>query len=299
MTDTPKPGIPLIVCAVLVIAFCLFFISSWIGLVTFHLEFGTLLSGICFLPFTAIIAVLQYFAVFRRNARAAKSMGIIFYVLAGVTLYGIALNIVGAALKNLAESIPSIIGFGVIGLLFLAGYVIAGWLHLEYSRQLFANATDVVASNADFRFTTRELLVGVTVIALMIGLVSFFIRSAPPMYGEHVTAKDAQLSLPAGASDVCFYRRSLSCYWCEFTIGEPEFREWVTSRHSYDNAPILPITTPVTVSRYTGMTHDHVGPESVDVTNGFIRELRHPNGGGYQAVFDSDSQRAYYSVSPN
>jgi hypothetical protein len=128
-------------------------------------------------------------------------------------------------------------------------------------------------------------------------IIAYF-ASLPPQIGEHVTLAECPLSLPASASDVCFFvppvLGPLTAY--EFDVPEADVRQWAKSR-GIDLAPIG--QGGVSVLRYLAlMPHDP--PSSPDdlpvgviqVQEGLVHSWQCEDQGRLW-VYDRSAGRAY------
>ena len=148
------------------------------------------------------------------------------------------------------------------------------------------------------RYSTRELLGTMTIIAAVFALSSWLHNSAPPKYAEHVEFAEAPFGLPSEATDISFCRGFRGTIAFEFSIDEIGFREWVKSgigsiESQSAGIALLPITTSVSIWRYSFLASELPGSDITTVSAGFHYSWSHEDRGVY-AVFNSTTNRAYY-----
>ena len=290
MTETPKPTLLLVATSVLVIGFSLFLVSVAIAAFTVTWDPCSLIGGAIILPLPVALAIQQYRSTFRRVRPAALTASILLFIIGGFAAFAFAttfgeIAMDGGDLPWLGLLLP-MLAVAVVGLF-------GGWLNLHWRRSLPENAIDT-----GWRFSIREILAAVAAICLLAGLTSSFIRSTPPRYAENVSVAEAPFGLPANATDVSFCQGFRGTIAYEFTIDETSFREWVADgigsiESNASNTKLEPITTPESITRFSRLSPDLNGPDSITVTSGLHYTWWYEDRGVY-AVFDSTTNRAYY-----
>jgi hypothetical protein len=148
------------------------------------------------------------------------------------------------------------------------------------------------------RFSRRDVLAGLSVLAFVAALVFCVVKSTPPMYAEHVSRDEAPVKLPPGARDVSYCQGFRGTIAFEFTIDEDQFVEWVQSgigslESNAADVPLKPIAEPFTITRYYALTKELEGPDFATIKDGlsyrWTKEDR-----GVSAAFDRGAGRAYY-----
>jgi len=305
----PRPGWLLIGNSVVVIAVCTFFTS--LGLAAFASMWDpcALASGSILFLLSVVIGLLQYRATFRRNPDSAGRVGIFFYVGGGFLLL--------SGVITLGEGFPTEIAAGellpIFGPLFLiAVYGIwSGRLNRRWSHTLrAATLTDAARPEdqdaetpdhtlAPFQFSMRELFALVTVVAIILGLTSYFVQNTPPRFAEGVSPDKAPVSLPDGATDVTFCQGYRGTIAYEFSIDEKGFLEWAKSRGSPEsrsaNVPLkrLDGSSAVRITRCYNLSSQMPGPDYAEITHGYDYSWSEQDRGIHYA-YDLETHRAYY-----
>ena len=140
------------------------------------------------------------------------------------------------------------------------------------------------------RFSLRELLLVVTVVAVICGLTSYIARGTLPRCAENVDRSKAPFDLPLEATDISYARGYRGTIIYEFTIDEDGFRKWVNSgigslESQSADVPLRPISSPVRIYRYNG--------QFATIKQGLYYSWSKEDR-GVDAVFDSTANRAYY-----
>ncbi|MHC4181093.1 MAG: hypothetical protein ACYSWU_26650, partial [Planctomycetota bacterium] len=180
--------------------------------------------------------------------------------------------------------------------------LLAGWLNLRWSRKVRAAASSVEEPACRVtrfpRYSLRELMAAVTVVAVICGLALWFGLSMTPKYAENVGRGDVPFSLPPEATEISYCRIFDGDLAYEFTVDEDGFRRWVESGMGSREAraakvPVEPISTPVTIVRYRCLSPDLHGSEFATIAKGLYYCWSKPH---YrrEAAFDSTTNRAYF-----
>lgn len=299
MTSPPKPGAVVVVCAILVISACLVLVSGCLSAFA-HWDPCSVFSGILLLSLPAALGLFQYQAVFRRNAKAARRAAIFLFIVAGIALLSLVTTTgeIFKARENPLSYTPLLLTMLVIGAINL----LAGWLNLRWSRRLRAatppDQDETTGQGGFLRFSLRELLLVVTVVAVISGLTSYFVRGTLPRFAENVDRSKAPGGLPPDATSISYCQGYRGTIAYEFSIDEDGFRRWVNSgigsfESEAANVPIRPISEPFRIPRYYRLSPELVGPEFATITQGLYYS-RSKEDRGVDAVFDSATNRAYY-----
>lgn len=142
----------------------------------------------------------------------------------------------------------------------------------------------------------KGLIIGCLACVLLpvgfVGLVAYdMIRG--PRIGAHVSSSDCPMSLPDGASDVCYLRPP--AFWpntmFEFNIDEQAFRGWAEDRE----CPLEEIKKddPFEIICYPYPTKGNPRLSRTKITNGLFYAWNEEDRGVYVA-YDRDKGRAYY-----
>ena len=143
-----------------------------------------------------------------------------------------------------------------------------------------------------------EILAMITVIAVVMALAAYFIRTSPPQYAENVSRDEAPFGLPACARDVSFCQGQRGTIAFEFAIDERGFIDWVKSGiGSFESEaaqiPLREITTPQKIHRYHLLVPGRTGADSITVSSGLYYHWSEEDR-GVTAIFDRATRRAYY-----
>jgi hypothetical protein len=285
----------LLVCSLLILTACLFLISYALAMFTVTWDPCSLFGGLVILPLPAILAVAQYRATFRQNTKAASTSALLLFIIGGLAFLAFAVTlgemlIEGVRLPWISLLLP-MLATGVVGCL-------AAWINLSWSRRLTKVRPSATNPTAPIRFSVRELLAAVAVIAFVTCLVAHFIRSTPPRYAENVSRDKAPFGLPVNARDISFCQGFRGTIAYEFTIDEADFIAWVRSgigsiESDAANVPLRPITTPYEIRRFYALSSGLAGPDSTTIANGLYYHWSKEDRGVY-AAFDRTTNRAYY-----
>jgi hypothetical protein len=295
----PRPTILFVCCSVLVITGCVLGVASILGSLSPNADFCTLLGIVIFVPFPTVLGIQQYRATFRRAPGPAKFTAVFLYVLAAFGGFGYVTNVGEAVLKK--TNVPFWWWAFVLWPLLAASLVslFLGWQNSLWFTQLKKFYADSGSDPPRGTFSLRELFLAVTVIAIIAGLSMSYFRNDRPSAAEHVSPEQAGLGLPEGASDVSYGRGHRGTMAYEFTTDEASFRNWVEAgigslEAQAANVPLVEITQPVEIQRYTVFARQFRGAEQATVSDGLEYEWSYKDR-GIQAVFDRKINRAYVS----
>lgn len=277
-----------------VLAACLLFIALAAGSLAQSWDICSLIGGLFILPIPIVLGVQQYRGTFRYRPRSARNEGILLAVISGICWLGSV-----TTTYELASEWHSSYWWP---LGFLSGAAclnaLAAWTNLRWFRLL--RQAEALGSLPDGgrRFSLREFLLVVAGCSIVAAAVGYSVWTAPPQHAEHVTAGEAPLGLPKGATDVSYCQGSRGIIACEFTCDESAFIEWVDSgigsiESSSSGRRVQPITSTYSITRYTHfMPHGRINA-SADIDNGLYYDWSHEDRGVY-AAYDRDTGRGYY-----
>lgn len=216
---TLKPSILLAVCSTLVIAFSLFMAAMALGNIASAWDGLSVIGGIMLLLPSLALAVQQYRGVFHRSAPASFTSAVLLFIIGAFGLIAFVEVCAGVVIER--EPVSSWLSLLII--LFSIGVTagFAGWLDLQWSRQLRKSAP--VAHSSPGRFRLRDLLAALTAVAYVLAIAVYVVHSTPPRCAENVSRAQAPFALPPDARDVSFCHGSRDTIAYEFTTTEPAF----------------------------------------------------------------------------
>ncbi len=292
----PRPSILLATTSTFVIVAISYFLATFLAENLVEPNPFAMLGGLFIVPFCLLLAIQQYRGTFRRVPSAASMTSRLLYVFGGFGLF-LMFSIASDAIK---DKVTWRLMDTILTSTFIAGLVgiVLGRLNARWAKKLIVARASGVASGQR-GFSIRELLLALGVVAFMTGIASHRVRMAPPRFAEHITAVDAPLGLPHGATDVSYGKSIGGAIAFEFTTDEAAFREWVEAgigsiESSASGMSLQEITTPMTISRFYTFTPSELdGPNTVTVAMGlsyaWSKEDR-----SVAAAFDRTTGRAYY-----
>jgi hypothetical protein len=135
----------------------------------------------------------------------------------------------------------------------------------------------------------------IAALSLVLAGVTSGFREIPPRIALHVSPRDARLSLPTGATDVCVWRGFRGTIMYNFAIDEAGFWEWTRSIHGSlesraAGVAIQPIAFSVAIRTYSEATGDI---DAQTIRRGWFYDWQVEDRGLYYA-YDADAGRAYY-----
>jgi len=297
--DRITPSWTYLTSSVVVIGISIFFVSVGLSALAVTWDPCSVIGGALLLPFPLATGLLQYGAAFRRNPRAAKSVAVLLFAENGLVLFGAVTSAAEALVQMERLSWTSL---GVLAVVFGLGSfgVLCGWFNLRWARLLRTLAAAEPGSTHDnpFQFSLRELFAWTAIIALTMGLTVWGIRGIGPQLAEHVTAREAGLTLPPGATDVCCFRGFRGNIAYEFSIDEVSFFDWASSgilspEAEAADVAVKPIAGSFRMLRYLGLQSGNAGNEYVTIVHGYCyswsKEDRR-----IEFAYDLDTKRAYY-----
>lgn len=297
----PKPPIALVALSVVVIAVCLLSVSFAIVAISFDTwDPCSLFAGIIMLPLPAALAIQQYRATFRHQSRSATVSSVLLFFVAGLATFSLLMTL-GEAVINNNIHIPWTSAILPVLLSMLITALVAAWsamMNRIWSRQLkqFTSAGGRMPDRA--RYSLRDVMVVVGIIASVTALVTYLGRTTPPRHAEHISLHKAPFHLPVGASDISYCRGFRGTVAYEFNIDEKAFVAWVESGiGSFESraarVAIEPIATPFSIPRYHSLASELKGPNSITITDGLYYAWSKEDR-GVNAAFDRTTGRAYY-----
>lgn len=287
------------ICAGVLIAATLFVASSALGTIIGEpWNVSAILGALCVLPWVLPFGFLQYLAVFRANAGAAKWTGVLCLTFSTLLVLILAITVRHVLTSDDSISNGKRITFtlAVVAIATIAAVVgVANLRHARELRKFTEKGPQPLPSRGPF--TIRELLLAIVAISVMLAVTAETVRSSRPRFAEHVLPADAALGIPEGATDVCYFRSGHGGDWFEFTIDESSFRRWCTENAEFSDSLVEPVAAPITVSRYCDLIVGHSGPTTATVATGYFCRNARKYGRGV-AVFDATTGRAYFDPYP-
>ncbi len=184
-------------------------------------------------PLFLALAIVQYRGTFRRKAAAARVTRIILYGLGGFLAFGFICNVGEAlvsvpSLQQMQQHLDGLVAVFIVGLV-AAAFLVTGRMNSLWMRELQAAVDEGYVGAPAWRFSLREVLAWFTIVTVVFGFACYVVRSTPPRFAEHVAAAATPIALPAGATDVCYYRGIRGFFFAEFSTDEQGFRDWVAA----------------------------------------------------------------------
>jgi hypothetical protein len=283
-----------VICSVLIIGGCIFVGSGALASFAQTWDCCALAFGVIIFPPTVCMALAQYAGTFRRHKSAAYAIGLGLMILSGFMLFVAVVTAGGFIAKG--ERDPMLLAAFVGPMLFICGFgFYAGRLNLLWSRTLERNYQ---TPEPFYRLSLRELFGWITVLGLSMGLVSYFVRTTPPQFAEHLETDDPPFNIPDGATDISFCQGGRGALVYEFTIDEEGFLKWVEDsvivKGRIGNEPKLePIQGQCTIRSYQDLMPGANPSEYIVVVDGWVYASNN-SGGWTKAVYDRTNRRAYY-----
>jgi hypothetical protein len=140
-----------------------------------------MVGGLIILPFPVAIGICQYHSAFRHNPGAAKIVAILLFLIGGL----VALMFISAFFE------PGPIGLkfaSLCGTLFVVSSYcgFSGWINLRWARRIRRQRACSGAESGGgerpepalqgFQFSMRELMIFMTVVAVITGLTTWIVR---------------------------------------------------------------------------------------------------------------------------
>lgn len=293
-----RPPVPLVVASLGVIAWCAWMLSKVAADMVVAPNLMLIPGLLVMAPLLVVVIAFQYFGTFRGDASAASGVRVLYYVLGGGALL-MALGTAGGSLDD-PEALALMGSFFGTLLVFSIAAGLVGWLNGRWARALRADATGAGRGVAWRDITKRDLLVFAGVL-VAIGILSVsIVKSSPPRFAEHVTAAEAPVHLPDGATDVSYALGFRGTQAYEFTTDEASFRAWVDSgigsiESETAEVPLREIVEPRTITRYFQYAPALDGPERITVEKGLSYRWSKEDRGVY-ALYDRPTGRAYFAA---
>lgn len=295
---TPKPRWPLVVTSVLFIAGCLF-----LG--------GLMLSGFArWDPCVWIAAVIfgvpafafsywQYTATFRASQSSANVLRILLPLisLGGILISGLTLIEALSAGAVSTGVLNFILPHGIASICFAwVGFQNYRWHRslISYSAGPGRDAASEARAPRTLRFGLAELLAVFAALSIVLAGATYGSRDIEPQTGAHVTPQEAHLTLPTGASDVCFRRAPRGVINYNFAIDEAGFWEWTkmpscggSLESKASGVKIEPVSGSFEICDTFSPNYVHT------ITRGWKYDFQIEDR-GHQFAYDADQGRAYY-----
>ena len=265
------------------IAICVFLFSTFVVSYFEPPSFALLISpaGLFFLW----IAHKQYRSLFCCQPFKTRALSGCFFVLGFFGVFAAVSSVI--ELANASESdwdfLPLFLGLFFGGVFF----ALLGFVNAKDFQNRRKNATETPVR---YPFHWKRELLGLLLIFLSIAATSYWIiQSLPPIEGRHLSYQEFQYkSFPSEGTDYSYMRRARGTLYCEFTIDEKGFRDWIASEKRWEYCE--PIDDSVEVPRFMREKNDPEG--DIIATEGLKAGYGESKGG--RAVYDSQTNRAYY-----
>jgi len=288
----PRPSKLLLANSVVVIAACMFLVALGIAGLTTSWDPCAMFGGLIIIPLPALLGFLQYAATFKRRAKSAADATVLAFLFSSFPLL---ISVVSTSQFLLEGETPPL-ELSLMPLVFAAPFVSAGFLNLQWSRQL--KASGFQPADKRFRISVRELLAMTAFIGAMLAMTITFVRGAPKQFGVDVTAEEAGVHVPENASRVSYAHGFRGNIAYEFDTDEASFRQWVEGgigslEAERANVPLEEIRGGATISRFYSMTDGVTGPDTITVEHGLCYDWSFEDRAVY-AIFDRTTGRAYF-----
>ena len=277
----------------------LFFVAGIIVLPFVHP--GGIFEAILLSPVACLFAWLslkQYSSLFCCKPASARVFYGAYFIFGIVALFVMAMLVSLLVSQMFERNLPknewldllgTITFFAVIGLICMTLGVVNYWI--TRSRCTLVQTCGLVKGN-NFSvklfgmpgYRTRTTM-GIALMSGIVALIAgFIVWTAPPWSGEHLSYEQFPFrnSFPADGEDFYYFQKYRGTIYCEFTITEQGFLNWIDSQSRWE--------------RCDPITEEHperIGyREEIVVTDGFSAGWG--NGKGGRAIFDRPTNRAYY-----
>lgn len=180
----------------------------------------------------------------------------------------------------------------IISLLIGGGMFWTGLLNVLWHNEL--KRSPARQSIPLWRFSFRELIGAMAVLAVGLAATGYQLRQIPPHWGENVRPSAARYDVPPAARDVCF-SRTKGAMALQFTLSEADFLQWVSQGHPHDErwqgAP-QPISTTYEITSYWKSNRPPAQKPVAKINHGLYLELTdHRN--KVWVAFDRETSRVY------
>lgn len=286
-----RPPKPLVISSLLVMGFCLWLAAVGLGVAIAVPEPLSLLGLVFVLPLTLGFAWVQYRGTFRQSRSSARIASVALYVVGGLLLFACVTSLgEGIPISGLLPMLAGLTAVGVACL--LVGYWNASWAY-RLGRQVVWDKP-----KATNRYSLRELLVAMAVLAAFTAMTAYVVKTEPPRWAENVSASQARLDLPDGASNISYARGARGLIAYEFDCDEVSFRNWFdegigTPESQAAQLPLEEIESPISITRYQALMPKSQLYSSQAITNGLYYQWTREDRGVY-AAYDRDAGRGYY-----
>jgi hypothetical protein len=249
----------------------------------------------CFLGW---LSLKQYCSLFCCEPTVARAYHEAYFTVGGLCLLGA----FASFCEYLDESKQTDNGI----LYFLSGMaifglvcVVVGWINdsMTRSRRAIAATYGLMKEN-DFqtkpfgtsKYRTRTIM-GIVIMSGIVFLMTCgFVwdeRRFPPSAENLSYEQFPYKSFPAEGQDFSYRRLYRGTMYCEFTVSEQGFRNWINSEKRWEYCESI---ESINVQRL--LSKENINDSSVSITDGL--HAGYGRGRGGQAVFDRSTNRAYY-----
>lgn len=284
------------------IAFCLLFIAVLLAGFFDPVDppfFQIFLSPLAFV--LGVVAFKQYRALFCCKPEAARAFHEFYLSIGALAVFAGVVNF-GEVFTE-SKSIDTDILFFLGGML-LTGLILLGIgivLLLDTKRRKnhatencpFGNHKQYIPEPFGSEESMRRDFFGILIlIGITVLFSSFFVWDIRkhPISGEHLSYEQFPYKhFPSTGSDFSFQRLYRGTIYCEFTVSEQVFRDWIESDNRWEYCE--PIREATSVTRILNGL-DPENHQDVHITEGLQAGYGKHRGG--RAVFDRKNNRAYY-----
>ena len=270
-----------IISGLFLIAICVFLFSTFVASYFEPLSFALLISpGSLFFLW---IAHQQYRSLFCCQPFKTRTLSGCFFVLGFFGLLGV-MSIVPEYVSTSEfdwDFLPLLLALFFGGVFF----ALLGFVNARDFRNRRKNAKE---KPVRYPFHWKRELLGLLLIILSVTMTSYWmVQSTPPIEGRNLSYQEFPFkSFPSEGTDYSYMRRMRGTLYCEFTIDEKEFRDWIDSEKRWEHCKL--IDDSVSVPKFMREKND----PDIEVAEGFIAGYGKYHGG--VAVYDSQANRAYY-----
>lgn len=167
------------------------------------------------------------------------------------------------------------------------GIVIVGVAFYTYCTTFCSESHNEFTIEQLVKFKGRLVLGVILLSCVLVFFVKVNIAWIPPTFQEHISYEQLRMgSAPPSGTDYSYRRLPRGSGYCECTITEKNFDDWITSESRWERRTIITEEKPEHIDNF--MQRDEI----IIVTDGI--KVGYGKGRGGQAVFDRKTNRAYY-----
>ena len=288
-----------ILAGLIIIGFCLLFVVAIISsFFSPHLvSLGSLIGVPLILPL-AWLAYKQYCALFCCEPVVARAYHEAWFVVGVFMVVGAVLN----ALEDVARILRDTDGLKFLSGMFVRGlvFIFIGWLlrrqTIRRQKPFVPLGQKFLADQSGDKFRLRKKMGIVFTLGCIILLSAYAIRDARqlPTVEEHLLYEQLPFKgrFPKEGSDFSYRRGFRGTIYCEFTVTEEAFRQWIASETRWEYCRPLQEDDWVYRDVFDPNVTSDDGNEPPRPIDGLYAGWG--NGTGGRAFFDRSTNRAYY-----